>query len=125
MCLLQGCKIHCADHLSTLVVCDFDWTLIEANSDTLVVDALGASTIFETLQAQGLPWTLLMGKALAAAANDLGKTREDVVAACKSIQVHPSLKQVYYLLPDILFQVMHVGCNLYSNTVRPGHSYAT
>lgn len=45
--------------METLIVFDFDWSLIDCNSDTWVVDKLGA---MERMNAFGntLPWTELM-----------------------------------------------------------------
>lgn len=37
----------------TLVVFDFDWSLVEENSDTWVLDELGATHIFKRLKATG------------------------------------------------------------------------
>lgn len=37
----------------TLVVFDFDWSLVEENSDTWVLDRLGATAIFKRLKATG------------------------------------------------------------------------
>jgi pyridoxal phosphate phosphatase PHOSPHO2 len=42
-----------------LLVFDFDWTLIDDNSDTYVVDRLGAKDLMLSLRAQ-MPWTQLM-----------------------------------------------------------------
>ena len=36
-----------------LVVFDFDWSLVEENSDTWVLQKLGALNIFKRLQSQG------------------------------------------------------------------------
>ena len=38
----------------TLVVFDFDWSLVEDNSDTWVLDQLGATDIFKRLKATGM-----------------------------------------------------------------------
>lgn len=44
----------------TMVVFDFDWSLVEENSDTWVLDRLGATEIFKRLKATGmLPAELL------------------------------------------------------------------
>jgi hypothetical protein len=37
----------------TLVVCDFDWSLVEENSDTWVLAKLGATDVFQRLKATG------------------------------------------------------------------------
>ena len=38
-----------------LIVFDFDWSLVEENSDTWVLQKLGALNIFKRLQSQGEP----------------------------------------------------------------------
>lgn len=42
-----------------LVIFDFDWTLIDDNSDTFVVEQLGAGDLMLSLRKE-LPWTQLM-----------------------------------------------------------------
>lgn len=37
-----------------MVVFDFDWSLVEENSDTWVLDQLGATEIFKQLKATGM-----------------------------------------------------------------------
>lgn len=43
--------------------------------------------------AVGLPWTQLMDACLAAAHKELGRNREDVIAACRSIPFAASMRQ--------------------------------
>ena len=43
-----------------LVVFDFDWSLVEENSDTWVLDQLEAIAIFKRLKATGKPILLLV-----------------------------------------------------------------
>jgi len=45
--------------LRPMIVLDFDWTLLDCNSDTLVVEKLGASALMNSLR-HTLPWTQLM-----------------------------------------------------------------
>lgn len=45
--------------MDTLVVFDFDWSLIDCNSDTWVVEKLGAMERMKSFQ-ETLPWTQLM-----------------------------------------------------------------
>ena len=49
-----------------LYVCDFDWSLVEENSDTWVLGKLGATAIFQRLKATGsfLPGSCSPVKAL-------------------------------------------------------------
>ena len=37
-------------------MCDFDWSLVEENSDTWVLDQLGAASLFSKLRAAGEVW---------------------------------------------------------------------
>ena len=50
---------HWISLMDTLIVFDFDWSLIDCNSDTWVVDKLGASNLMRSLR-HILPWTQLM-----------------------------------------------------------------
>ncbi len=45
--------------LRPMIVLDFDWTLLDCNSDTWVVEKLGASALMNSLH-HTLPWTQLM-----------------------------------------------------------------
>lgn len=45
--------------MDTLIIFDFDWSLIDCNSDTWVVDKLGAMERMKPLM-EVLPWTQLM-----------------------------------------------------------------
>lgn len=50
--------------MATLLAWDFDWSLIEENSDTLVIRLLGAEDIYRRGRAAGMPWTQLMDRTL-------------------------------------------------------------
>ena len=76
-----------------LVVLDFDFTLIEDNSDTVVIERLGAKPAFDALSSAGLPWTQLMDRSLGAAAA-AGATGADVSAALRALPLHPSVAAV-------------------------------
>ncbi|CAL5221062.1 g3185 [Coccomyxa viridis] len=89
-----------------LVVLDFDWSLVEENSDTWVLHQLGASHIFEGLLSQGLPWTQLMDCALHAAHTELKATQEDVLKAICSTPFHADMIQVVRTLAAV------PGCTL-------------
>ncbi len=41
-----------------LLAFDFDWSLLEENSDTFVIRELGADTLYEA--SKGMPWTQRM-----------------------------------------------------------------
>lgn len=45
--------------METLVIFDFDWSLIDCNSDTWVVEKLGAMERMKSFR-DTLPWTQLM-----------------------------------------------------------------
>jgi len=47
--------------METLIVFDFDWSLIDCNSDTWVVEKLGAMGRMKSFR-DTLPWTQLMVK---------------------------------------------------------------
>ena len=42
-----------------VIIFDFDWTLIDDNSDTFVVEQLGARDLMMSLRKE-MPWTQLM-----------------------------------------------------------------
>lgn len=48
----------------TLLAWDFDWSLIEENSDTWVIGQLGADEIYRKGREAGMPWTQLMDHTL-------------------------------------------------------------
>jgi hypothetical protein len=104
-----------------LYVFDFDWSLVEENSDMWVLDQLGASEVFRRLKGTGcsdcstgmyyvynngvklmwlklfpagLPWTQLMDASLLAAHAELGRSAQDVLAACRSTPLAPCMRQV-------------------------------
>lgn len=62
--------------MDTLIVFDFDWSLIDCNSDTWVVDKLGAMERMKSFQGT-LPWTQLMDRMMTELHND-GRTLEDI-----------------------------------------------
>ena len=102
------------------MVLDFDWSLVEENSDTWVLQQLGAAHIFQRLLAQSegsrklrqsapsngrvksydgvnhaeLPWTQLMDSALHAVHTELKASQEDVLRAIRSTPFHADLIEV-------------------------------
>jgi pyridoxal phosphate phosphatase PHOSPHO2 len=78
----------------TLLALDFDWSLIEENSDTFVIRELGADAIYQAGRERKLPWTQLMDHVLAEAAAQLGRTPADVSAALHRTPLHPALADV-------------------------------
>ncbi|KAK9814809.1 hypothetical protein WJX72_011889 [[Myrmecia] bisecta] len=77
-----------------LFVCDFDWSLIEENSDTFVVKELGAWEAFCRLKATQLPWTQLMDAALGAAHAEHHATAASIRAACARTPLHQAMHEV-------------------------------
>lgn len=78
--------------MRTLCIWDFDWSMVEENSDTWVIDQIGAHDIYTHLrESQGLPWTRLMDATLSAAAAQLGATPADVRAAVRALPVDAGL----------------------------------
>eukprot|EP00192_Tetraselmis_astigmatica_P003276 CAMPEP_0117666050 /NCGR_PEP_ID=MMETSP0804-20121206/10154_1 /TAXON_ID=1074897 /ORGANISM="Tetraselmis astigmatica, Strain CCMP880" /LENGTH=552 /DNA_ID=CAMNT_0005473539 /DNA_START=30 /DNA_END=1688 /DNA_ORIENTATION=- len=69
---------------TTAVLCDFDWSLVEENSDTFALECLGAAGFLEELRAAGeRSWTRMMDSSLLAAQRRLGATADQVRAACR------------------------------------------
>ncbi len=63
----------------TALVCDFDWSLVEENSDTYTLEQLGAAQFLDRLQQAGeKSWTRQMDGSLVAARHELGATEEQV-----------------------------------------------
>lgn len=68
-------------NLPTLLALDFDWSLVEENSDTFVLSAIGADDFYKQGRAQGIPWTQLMDRCLLASGCRL------LQAACHSLAI--------------------------------------
>jgi len=67
-----------------LVVFDFDWTLVEDNSDTFVLEKLGARQFLESLQREGeASWTRAMDRSLQYAGQHLGAAPDSVRSAAR------------------------------------------
>mmetsp|Transcript_48206 Transcript_48206/g.121720 ORF Transcript_48206/g.121720 Transcript_48206/m.121720 type:complete len:100 (+) Transcript_48206:343-642(+) len=62
----------------TLLVCDFDWSLVEENSDTFVLEQLGALEYLRQLEGTTNSWTQMMDRSLVAAHHNLGATESMV-----------------------------------------------
>ncbi|BDA47728.1 probable pyridoxal phosphate phosphatase PHOSPHO2 [Coccomyxa sp. Obi] len=92
----KRCKVAAREDAGTsrtLVVFDFDWSLVEENSDTWVLDQLGATHIFKRLKATGMPWTQLMDASLLAAHKELGRQQQDILEACVSAPFAACMRQ--------------------------------
>eukprot|EP00891_Asterochloris_glomerata_P002074 jgi/Astpho2/2074/Aster-x1034 len=77
-----------------LLTLDFDWTMVEENSDTFVLQQVGAGDSFLRLQTEGLPWTQLMDASLLAANSEHGATAADIIAACQRVPMDGALQEV-------------------------------
>lgn len=75
---------------SSLLIFDFDHSLIDCNSDPWVVDQLGASQLMLSLRLLIPSWTHLMDRMMAELA-DRGRTISDIEDALRQIPVHPAM----------------------------------
>ncbi|CAL8471813.1 g11355 [Coccomyxa elongata] len=92
----KRCKVAAREDAGTsrtLVVFDFDWSLVEENSDNWVLDCLGATDIFKRLKATGMPWTQLMDASLVTAHKELGRQQQDILEACASTPFAACMRQ--------------------------------
>uniref|UniRef100_A0A803NYW0 Uncharacterized protein n=1 Tax=Cannabis sativa TaxID=3483 RepID=A0A803NYW0_CANSA len=72
---------------NTIVVFDFDKTIIECDSDNWVVDELGATDLFNQLLPT-MPWNSLMDRMMKEL-HDQGKTIDEIVEVLNRIPIHP------------------------------------
>ncbi|XP_050380637.1 inorganic pyrophosphatase 1-like [Argentina anserina] len=72
-----------------VVVFDFDHTIINCDSDNLVVDGLGATDLFNELSPT-MPWNPLMDRMMKEL-HSQGKTIEDIVEVLKTTPIHPRI----------------------------------
>ncbi|KAI9215852.1 phosphatase phospho-type [Blastocladiella britannica] len=89
------------DPQSTVVVFDFDWTLIDADSDELCVRAVGGDAAVESLRdryARGGVWCELVAAEIATAFETHDLTLATLAAILKSAPMHP---QTLALLRDL------------------------
>ncbi|PNX86138.1 pyridoxal phosphate phosphatase phospho2, partial [Trifolium pratense] len=84
---------------NTIVVFDFDKTIVECDSDNWVVDELGFNGLFNELFPT-MPWNNLMDRMMMEL-HSHGKTIEDIVQVLKRIPINPriipSIKAAYAL----------------------------
>ncbi|XP_068653274.1 inorganic pyrophosphatase 1-like [Aristolochia californica] len=82
-----------------VLVFDFDKTIIDCDSDNWVVDALGATDLFNQLLPT-MPWNSLMDRMMTEL-HSQGKTMEDIAESLKSAPLHPqvitAIKSAYAL----------------------------
>ncbi|KAG4423434.1 hypothetical protein IFR04_003401 [Cadophora malorum] len=83
------------DNRPLLVACDFDHTLIDANSDLVLFDKLPYGQPlrqqFSTLRQQGLGWTQTMQTQLSNLAKQEGYSKADVLVCLHNIKMDPLL----------------------------------
>ncbi|XP_058214224.1 inorganic pyrophosphatase 2-like [Rhododendron vialii] len=72
---------------TTVVVFDFDHTMIEDNSDTWVVDQMGLTHLFNQLR-RTLPWTSLMDRMMEVL-HARGKTIEEITECLRRVPMNP------------------------------------
>ncbi|KAL6225810.1 hypothetical protein ACLB2K_004659 [Fragaria x ananassa] len=72
-----------------VVIFDFDNTIIDCDSDNLVVDGLGATNLFNELLPT-MPWNSLMDRMMKEL-HSQGKTIEDIVEVLKTTPIHPRI----------------------------------
>lgn len=121
---------------NTIVVFDFDKTIIECDSDNWVVDELGASDLFNQLLPT-MPWNSLMDRMMKEL-HEQGKTIEDIVEVLKRTPLHPrvvpAIKAAHALGCDLrivsdanLFFIEtileHLGLREYFSEINTNPSY--
>ncbi|XAR53423.1 Inorganic diphosphatase [Bertholletia excelsa] len=74
---------------ATVIVFDFDHTIIEDNSDTWVVAELGLTDLFNQLR-RTLPWTALMDRMMEEL-HSQGRTIEEIAQCLKQVPMHPRM----------------------------------
>jgi pyridoxal phosphate phosphatase PHOSPHO2 len=73
----------------TVIVFDFDLTIIDCDSDPWVIEQLGATQLFRSLLPT-LPWNTLMDKMMGEL-HEQGKTISDIEQSLKTIPLHPEM----------------------------------
>lgn len=73
----------------TVIVFDFDLTIIDCDSDPWVIEQLGATQLFRSLLPT-LPWNTLMDKMMEEL-HQQGKTISDIEESLKTIPLHPEM----------------------------------
>ncbi|EFJ18355.1 hypothetical protein SELMODRAFT_113032 [Selaginella moellendorffii] len=76
---------------SSIVVFDFDWSLINCNSDTFVVEQMGASDLMRSLR-RSLPWTDLMDTMMVEIMSR-GRTLAEIEASLRTIPLDSSMSR--------------------------------
>ncbi|CAI0392127.1 unnamed protein product [Linum tenue] len=71
----------------TVVVFDFDKTIIDVDSDNWVVDELGFTDLFNQLLPT-MPWNSLMGRMMKEI-HEHGRNIDDIVGALQRVPIHP------------------------------------
>ncbi|XP_057869961.1 thiamine phosphate phosphatase-like protein isoform X2 [Cryptomeria japonica] len=89
---LNSCKSSINSELlsmDTVVVFDFDLTIIDCDSDPWVMKQLGVTELFESLLPT-LPWNTVMDKMMGEL-HEQGKTISDIEASLRTIPLYPDI----------------------------------
>ncbi|GLJ29269.1 hypothetical protein SUGI_0577230 [Cryptomeria japonica] len=76
--------------METVIIFDFDQTLIDCNSDPWVVNQLGAAELMNSLLRTNLPWTSLMDRMMEEL-HAKGKNVSDIQNSLKTVPLHPEM----------------------------------
>eukprot|EP00953_Heterococcus_sp_UTEX-ZZ885_P032286 16866-Heterococcus_DN1.PRE.2 len=84
--------LHDLGKMQTLVIWDFDWSLVNENSDVYVVQQLAPDLMpqFGQLRAEGLGWTQIMAHMMEALW-DRGIREQDIVACLAQLPLQPRM----------------------------------
>eukprot|EP00243_Klebsormidium_subtile_P006602 TRINITY_DN2836_c0_g1_i1.p1 TRINITY_DN2836_c0_g1~~TRINITY_DN2836_c0_g1_i1.p1 ORF type:complete len:247 (+),score=28.70 TRINITY_DN2836_c0_g1_i1:261-1001(+) len=99
-----------------LVIFDFDWTLIDDNSDTFVVEQLGAGDLMLSLRKE-LPWTQLMDRMM----HELhlrGRTLPEIDACLSRIPLREAMARA-------IRRTAALGCSLHIVSDANSHFIST
>eukprot|EP00897_Mesotaenium_endlicherianum_P007657 jgi/Mesen1/691/ME000109S_10907 len=108
----------------TLVIFDFDWTLINENSDTWVLEKLGAAEVLK--ERSTIPWTLLMDMGLSLL-HARGSTAADIEACLLCIPLEPAMARAVQMaasLPGCEVHVISDANSVYISTILEAHALA-
>eukprot|EP00639_Heterosigma_akashiwo_P018017 CAMPEP_0206399868 /NCGR_PEP_ID=MMETSP0294-20121207/25130_1 /ASSEMBLY_ACC=CAM_ASM_000327 /TAXON_ID=39354 /ORGANISM="Heterosigma akashiwo, Strain CCMP2393" /LENGTH=92 /DNA_ID=CAMNT_0053855859 /DNA_START=261 /DNA_END=535 /DNA_ORIENTATION=+ len=89
------------DSNKVLVVFDYDWSLINTNSDTYVVEALGPELypLFREYRDQGLGWTATMD-AIMGKLHERGVTPDQIREALAAVPVQEGMLEAAALAAE-------------------------
>ncbi|XP_058214221.1 inorganic pyrophosphatase 2-like [Rhododendron vialii] len=103
---------------TTVVVFDFDHTMIEDNSDTWVVEQMGLTPLFNQLR-RTLPWTSLMDRMMEEL-HARGKTIEEITECLRRVPMNPSVISAIrkaHSLPRCELRIIGVANQFFIETI--------